>query len=526
MSDNQNPQHTAIWHDHPSILRDKIVRATVIVVGILISMLATGVMVLTESNPLAVMVKMAAPVAVVVAMIWPKIGLRILIIACAYLDLVKRVAYWIGHYAAANQGLFTLQVDILSFAPITLIGVFFGVLAKRVFKTKRLIEKNEAIVVVFIVIANLLIFWSSYKNDHDWSSALADAANNGAYLLLLFIVPALFSTSEEIRSLLRFTFIVFLPCALYGIWQGVFGYTPLDVAWLKSGITINEGLLQDVKPRAFGTLASPHPYSLLYWLSIIGCYLWYSAKRANWFFLFGAIIFGVGLFYGFVRSAWLSLIFTLIAIPFFRRRWTTLVFYCTACAVFALSVVFSQFALEHLGDFQTYLPVESETSEMAFHLGTYSERLVSFQNWSKDATLWTWFGRRGVDPGDQDREELVHDMVGQVLVRYGAVGLFGALFAAVTALISFHKRTLRLKNKGDRALAVTLLAMVSVNFFTSGMAGSNIQVFPWNCLIWLLISFLILLLRPRPESTEHLPRETGDNRISSSARFLKNRYPV
>ncbi len=473
-----------------------IVTATFLLVGLGVGL--TYYILTSDNNPVAELIKVLGIFSLVISIVRPQTGIYILIVACAYLDLVKRIAYWFGYYSAANQGVATLQVSILSFAPVTVLGVFLGVLVRRIFITKRLIEKRELIAASFITLVNAAVLISNYIKQKDFIEAASRSANECIYLLLIFAAPSLYTTREDINKVLRFTLIAFLPCALYGIRQGVFGYTDLDVIWMKSGITVTESLLFDTKDRAFGTLASPHPYGVLYWMILIAGYFVYTSKRNRIFNLVLLFTYSVALFFGYTRSAWVSLAVTAGAIYFFKSGKKTIQFYSSALAVFAGFIIFAQYLYDHLTDFESILPIESSSSEMAFRLGTFSERLFSVQNWTTNSRFWTWFGMKEVfDYRAVTHDEIIHDMVGQVLVKYGAVGLFGGIGFASIALIYFHWATLRIKDHEDRLLAILLLSMVSINFYTGCIFGANYQVFPWNFFLWLSVGFQIVLCRLR-----------------------------
>ena len=495
----------------PIVLREKIHRVAVIIACVLLTLIATETILVTNSNPIAIFVVLAAPIAFLVGLVQPKVGLSILLVTCGYLDLVKRIAYWFGLYSAGNQGVDTLQMSVLSFAPITLLGIFAGIIGRRIFVTKRIFEKQEQKPAAFAILANLLILAAGYKATHSLSEALSTGANAGSYLILLIIVPALFTSTDDIVDFLNSILIVFLPCALYGIWQGILGYTDLDVAWLKSGITITGIVLLDVKPRAFGTLASPHPYGLLYWFLLIGGYLFFQTKRWRIFYLLGMFIYAVGLFYGYGRGAWVALLAALGGYFCFKSRVLTLWFYGVALAAFALIAINAQFLLNQMGEFGAALPTESDTQQMALRIGTYSDRLIGFTNWMHSSQLWSWFGiREAYESSEMGSDAYVHDMLGEILVHYGAAGLLGVIIAGATSIVHFHRSIFRIPNERDRKLATLLLSMTASQFIVGGFAGPSYNVFPWNFFIWLIVGFLIVLCRSKPgdaDPDQHVPEK-------------------
>lgn len=220
-----------------------------------------------NGNPLPVIMRWGGMLMVIAACVFPQAGMFILIAACGYLDLVKRVAYYYGGFSV------TLQLDILSFAPYTLAGIFLGVMVPRFMVKKRFVYRHE--IVPMLVSAGVIFgsFLVTYRSTRNITEAVTNCSQVGLYSILLFIVPDLFKTRQEIETALKAILSIFLPVALWGIYQGLFGYPEVDRVWLASPLTINGVLLGDEKPRAFGTLASPHPFGVVYWLAILAVVL-------------------------------------------------------------------------------------------------------------------------------------------------------------------------------------------------------------------------------------------------------------
>lgn len=508
---------------------------------VLASVVATYLLMATEGNAVTLLIKLLGPIALVAGVVQPRVGFGILVLACGYLDFLKRVAYYFGYYNTANQGVDTLQVSILSFAPLTLLGILGGVIGRRVLITKRLVVQGEWPVVFLVLCVNLFVLATGYLESKDVMLAMTKAVNEGIYLLMLFLIPVLFPAREDMLKVMRYVIIAFIPCALYGIWQGLFGYTQLDLVWMNSGITVTIGLLGDLRARAFGTMASPHPYGILYWIALFGVYLGFDSKGHRLTYLSAAVFYLFALFFGYGRGAWLAFFGTLVAMYCFRTKRAITLFYGGALAIFAILVTCHQFLLDHLGDFQSVIPIESETAEMSFRLATFSDRLYSIRNWTTDGRLWTWFGqqtyRDRLSGAPVRHDELIHDMFGQILQSHGAVGLFGSVILGASALFYAHRASLRITDPKTRSMAIFFLSLVTVITFTGALLGSNFSVFPLNCFIWLAAGWVLAACRtghqpaaatgfadPFPKNLQP-PRRNGASRgiFSASAKSERSR---
>lgn len=439
-----------------------------------------------NENPLPIIMRWGGLVMVVAACVFPRAGMFILIAACAYLDLVKRLAYYYGGFSV------TLQIDILSFAPYTLAGIFLGMMVPRFIVRKRFVYRHE--IVPMLVAAGVILgsFLVSYRSSHNLIEAVTNSAQVGLYTILLFVVPDLFRTREEIEKVLKAILVIFLPVALWGIYQGLFGYPEVDRVWLASPLTINGSLLGDEKPRAFGTLASPHPFGIVYWLAILSAYFLWAEERRKAAYLFALFVNLAALFFGYVRSFWITLFLAFGTIFFFQNARRAVLLYGMTGALFILVVINAKNI--DLGALQSYAPVSSDNTDMAFRLGTYTERLYSFQNWTSDPRFWTPFGIRDDGHGQLvGSDQVIHDQIGQILVSAGFVGLAAALLVIATGLFYFHRMTFQLADPNSRRLAIVLLAMIFSLLYSGSLSGSSLQIFPWNFFFWFATGCLLSL---------------------------------
>ncbi len=464
--------------------------------------LAADLVTLEGQNPVSQFMQFAGVGMLLLSIVAPRKGMYVLIIACGYLDLVKRIAYF---YGGGDE---SLQYDILSFAPLTLAGIFLGIMLPRIAIKKRFLYKHEILVAGLSVGIIVVSFLIGYRNTQSVLKAVTITVAVGTYTLLLLIVPELFKTRLQIEAVLEHIFFIFLPCALWGIYQGIFGYPLIDRVWLASPLTMNGRLLVDVKARAFGTLASPHPFTVVYWMIVIGLYLVWTRSKRRVLILASLAIYFVAFFYAYTRSTWVTFAMTLVAVFFFQKPKRTVFLYGVVIVIFALLVINAENI--NLDALQRYLPMTTATEEMSLRLGTFSDRLISFHNWSTDPKYWTLFGRTDifeVESASRSWDERVHDQIGQILTTSGIVGLAASLAVMIGGLHYFHKITWRIPDPKRRRLSIVLLAMVSILLYFASVAGSSLYVFPWNCLFWFVVGCLLSLCGP--ERAEKAPAKAG-----------------
>ena len=93
---------------------------------------------------------------------------------------------------------------------------------------------------------------------------------------MLFVMPVLFPRYEDALRVLRFTLWVFLPVALYGIAQQIDGFQPFEIAYLRTGLSIEIKQLLTNHVRAFSTLNSPTALGAVSAVLVVVC--WFLSR--------------------------------------------------------------------------------------------------------------------------------------------------------------------------------------------------------------------------------------------------------
>lgn len=484
-------------------------------VGLLVAMVIGLVGVGFAGNPVKNLMLLFGGAMLVLASLKPHFGLYLLIVSTAFLDLVKRFLVIFGVGSMGDV------MGILAVAPMILAGISLGVFVLHPIFTKRMLTGTERRLLYFAMVLICIPLATGIRSGGLDAVTLGNAVNKSAYSLLVPIVYVLYRQRgvEEIKRLLRFSVIVFSLVALYGIQQWMFGFNQFESDYMRSGLTVTGDLLYERHPRPFSTLNSPHAFSVVMAmfsvLSVVICMK--PLKTSKGFFsssgrfLLPALFF-TACFLSFVRSSWLVALIGIGCIFTFRTRARTVAFYSIFSVGFGLLVWQADNIYAGMDRLQGMLPHGSDIQEQAFRVGTYSERLFGFQNVFRNRAMWTWFGNPELayKAGQhEERDDVVHDALGQTLVTYGFVGLFAMLCLGSLALLFLHRRVLATPPGQADVLGRGLLS-ISIAIIASGMiAGAHVSVFPINALFWLSVGALIVStekqsatqLRPREEPT-------------------------
>jgi O-Antigen ligase len=455
-----------------------------------VAALIAGWFIVSYDNPLTATLIVAAITIFVLAILNPKAGFYLLILATGYVDLVKRLGILAGDLTYSDV------VVTLAVAPILFACICIGVVLQYVFEHKRLQRWQYAIlVVVALLMAPVLL--KDMLGGSGMLAGLQDFANSGAYFPLMLIAGILFPKTEDVKQLVKFCLIIYIPVALYAIWQQIFGLSDFEINYLRTGYTITVDLLDDVRPRPFSTLNSPHALTVV--TAIMALLAFFvrlkGAKREAWQIPVG-IVFTAACIASVSRAGWALLALGVIGWICFRRTWTTIGFYGLVTGFLVLLIVNADPLLDSLDTIQQKLPDGSAFTEQTFRVETFSDRLYSFRNMVTNPVFHTWFGNpelREHKGGETvAHDELAHDQLTQILVQYGFVGLSGFLFLAVGALWLTHRKVLAQRNHETRETAIALLAVLAAVLYSGMLFGSHLAVFPVNVFFAFLVGCLLM----------------------------------
>ncbi len=484
--------------DRPAPLEPLLLARYVVPVLGCVAAVALGVFLVSYPNTITTTVLFLASLLVIMAFVRPAAGVYCLIGLSGYLDLVKRLGVLTGDVQALDV------VVTLAIAPILFAGICAGLVFHFIIHRQTLAGWQRILLIVVTLLTGAVLV-QAFGHGAGLLGGLQEFANSGAYVPLILLTGILFPGPVDVRRVLRFCLFVYVPVALYGIWQQVFGLSDFEISYLKSGFTINIGLLDDLRPRPFSTLNSPHALSVCTALLAGVAFLvpWDGPRGRLWRASLGTL-YAVACACTVVRAGWVLLVFVALGYLCFRRRWTTALFYAALVAGFTLLITNAEPLLKSLDYLESRLPTEGDLGSQAFRLGTFSERLLSFRNVLTNPEFHTLFGNRkfqGSLGDDTDETAVVHDQIGQILIKYGFVGLGAVAALGGAGLFLAHRAVFRQRNGRVRATALALLSVLTATVYSGMLFGSHLSVFPVNIFFSLCAGALVVC---------SLPVSTGD----------------
>jgi O-Antigen ligase len=485
-----------------SIDKGASLRTGVSVAGSLAAGIA-GWFIVSYDNPLTATLIIAAIAIFLIAILNPKAGLYLLILGTAYIDLVKRLGILAGDLPYSDV------VVTMAVAPILCACICVGVVLQYLFRPRPL-ERWQYVILAVVVLLMISVLLKDVSGGTGLLEGLQDFANSGAYFPLMLIAGILFPKPEDVKQFIKFCLIIYIPVALYAIWQQLFGLSDFEINYLQTGYTITVGLLDDVRPRPFSTLNSPHALTVVTAvLALLAVFIHLKgSKRAVWQIPVG-ILFTAACGASLSRAGWVLFALGVIGWICFRRAWTTIGFYGLVTAILVLLIVNADLLLDSLETLQQKLPGGSAFTEQTFRIETFSDRLYSFRNMMTNPLFHTWFGNpelQGHKGGETvAHDELVHDQLTQILVQFGFVGLSGFLCLAVGALWLTHRRVLAQRDPETRKTAIALLTVLAAVLYSGMLFGSHLGVFPVNVFFAFLVGSLLICCVRTGESAASAP---------------------
>jgi hypothetical protein len=447
--------------------------------GLLVIFVASG-FIFASANPVAKSAMLIGGCFLLVGAVQPRRMLVLLVPITFYLDGGKRLLILTGNTQLDDVS------TVLAIAPLAAVGIIIGCVLQRVF-FKRRPEPIERLAIFGALAAFVAFGGTEIFSAGDLLHGLKTIANSTVYFLLPWAILQIYRTRDEIEGFLKICVCVAIPVALYGIWQYCMGLSSFEVAYLKSGLTITEGNLEEVRPRPFSTLSSPHAYgyvmAFMLALSVHFRGSW-SGNRGSWKGRIFILIYAMALLLGLGRSAIVTGVAMLCCGRLFRSHKGVLIAYSFSVIFLGGMIVFAQPILDALDKLQTYLPGNSEWQQQAFRLGTWSDRLMGYRDVLGNPGSWPLIANPLKFHSNNLAGEAVpysHDLLSQMILRIGAIPVLIVICVGLYILLHAHRAILRLPSgkSGSRLLAAQLMGMI-VAFLLAQAAGSGITVFPMN----------------------------------------------
>ena len=456
-----------------------------------------------QGNLLTGVARVAAAICFTTAVISPRVMLYGLVVMATCLDTVKRLLGVFGSFSENDLAI------VLTIAPLTLGGVFVGLISHRIFRHGKILAGREW----FLFLCALGTMGGSFSKAFVASRSVLRAGQSvtdgTAYLLVPLVIVGLLHDARAANRFLRFISWAFLPVALYGVVQFYFGFQEFELDYMRSGLSASIIQFDDVRIRIFSTLNSGHAFGVVMAMMLVLTVAQAvihrrnrASLRVNDILLVTGYASGLTLCFG--RTSWAQGILGIVGIFFFTSARRTKIFYGAALAVLATVLLNSEYILGNLEELESKLPTESALQQQAFRLGTYSDRLVGLMNVANDSSYWTPFGVDAYVPGEVQHGDryFAHDAFTDALLRYGYVGVLFLAGICIYFLVLVHRSLLSVKNRDLRTLGAALTSACFSIFFSGFLSGSSLHVYPVNLLFWSFVGCILVISSRNPKEPD------------------------
>jgi hypothetical protein len=241
--------------------------------------------------------------------------------------------------------------------------------------------------------------------------------------------------------------------------------------------------------------------------------------------MFFMAVYLAGLIASTSRSSLFLVMIALLGFVCFRSRRGTQLLYAGLVASFIAMVLMANTLLVNLDRIQDHISDSTGDGQLVRQLsrvGTFSDRLLGFQNLTANPDVYTLFGHGGTRGANRNDELYSHDVVSNILVKHGVVALLAIMIVGGMLLVRLHKRVLCIEDRHHRLLAAGLLSLAFSFFPLSAISGSVIAVFPVNTMLWLCFGLLMVICE---SESSHDAREASPLDSASPA-FAAMAEPV
>ena len=428
------------------------------------------------------------------ALIQPRLALYLMVLYAGYSDLLKRMMIFDGHVTMNDV------MWVRALCPLTLAGICIGTLVRSL-GDGSLYQRRKLVSLLFCILGFIVSGASALRSGGGFNAAATQLADGAAYMFLLFVIPCIFRTPQQIIAFIKYCLIVFIPVALYGIKQQIFGLSEFEIEYLRSGLTVLSKHLDDVRPRPFSTLVDSSPFGTT--CAVCACLALLVRRHhrdtgtRSWgalsFVLFA--LFVIGCVASMTRVASINWVIPIVLLPVLRSARGTATLYASVMALFFSACIFAQelsnavtrltlWALENFGG--------TAIGEQFSRFWTICDRLDGMYDLAHNPLMWTMFGYGTKGAADMHEAHMVasHDLISNLLLEIGWLPLSLLLIIAALALHSFHRSVLGLR--GTPVFNICLW-MVGIEFgllVHNVFAGNVTSTFPVNFFCWFIAGAL------------------------------------
>ena len=462
------------------------------------SLFVIATVLLGHGNQLALLFRYLLVAGFFAGLLFPKGTLIFWLVLCGYTDLLKRFMVVFGNVEYSDL------YNVLGIPPMMIAGVTLAVVVGALMGRFQLRTSHWRLFLMACFLMLVSAALAAKEKGGTWSGLIAAIANDGTYTMLLFVLPVLFKDTDDVLRLTKLLLLAYVPVALYGVFQQLHGFQEFEVAYLKTGLTLEIKQLYASEVRPFSTLNSPTAFSVVCaMLCVVSIMLTLTPRRegGGWLLRRGLATFFVAIYFaGLVastsRSAMLLVLIALVGFLCFRSGSATRWLYASCGAAFLALVLMADTILSNLDVMQDKISDilgDGQFITLLSRVGTFSDRLHGFANLITNPEVYTFFGY-GPERGSDERDPLYsHDMISNMLVTHGVVPFLAFAIIGGVVLKKIHGHVLRLPDRHHRLLAAGLLSLAFSLFVLSAVSGSVLGTFPINALFWLCLAQLMLV---------------------------------
>lgn len=494
----------------------------------------------SRSNAIGEFYKYALVAGGMLGLFAPKKGFYMLLFLTGYLDYFKRLMI-------LDTGLSQLDLYyVLGVAPVTLAGIAVAIIYQ--FVTGSVPHRRFEGRIMVCSLAVMVV--TAFASMGGGFRALGDMVNSVAYLSLLFVMPLLFRTPEELRHIMKVSIFIFIPSVAYYLYQTYAGFTWWEYQYMIRGYTIEIRQLGERVVRVFGTMngagAAVVIYSMHVALLLFGGFWKYkddSGKTSHASLVlrvFLAYFFAWAAYRTFSRAGWIQGGLAALCFIAFRSRIMTRAAYGTMAVLILVVVLSSGYLIKHkvLNEWTEDIVGQDGSQELhqAANLATFNARLEGFSYLVTDSDLWTPFGLKfaGKNFDQVLGNRSMHDAFSGALLKVGYIPLALAGVLGFMFVRSLHRFILNQPNGLSATLAASCLGCAVGIFMGVSHNGSALTNYPVNFYLYFYIGIILALMvfHAEKERQEQLaakavaPRTTLRNRSQPYLNEGGGRRPI
>ena len=447
----------------------------------------------------------------------PRKGFYLLLFLTGYLDYFKRLMI-------LDTGLSQFDLYyVLGIAPATLAGICATLIYQFVTGGIQHRRWEGRIMVASLSLMGI----SAYAALGGGFRAVGDMVNGVVYLGLLFVMPIMFRTPQELRHIMKVSILIFIPSVAYYLYQTYAGFTWWEYQYMIRGYTIEVRQLSERIVRVFGTMngagAAVVVYSMHVALLLFGGFWKYkddSGKRTHastFARVFLGFFFAWAAYRTFSRAGWIQGLVAAVCFMAFRSRLMTRAAYISIAAIILVVVLSSDYVVKHklLNEWsQDIIGTEgSQELHQAANLSTFNARLEGFASLVKDSSMWTPFGIKfaGIRADQVFGSRSFHDAFSSALIKVGYIPLATVFFLIFLFMRSMHRFILRQPDGLSATLAAASLSCAVGIFMGVTHNGAALMNYPVNFYLYFYLGIVLALM------VYHAEEEYQEKRAAQAA---------